>query len=116
MSRINLTKNARRRRIARRRPVSSLIGGDAMDQSRGRPLVVVVDDDDDLAELMATVLEDEGYAVEVRRQWEAAVELVGRVQPDLVILDVAFGREPMGWCVLERLKAKIGRASCRERA
>ena len=54
---------------------------------------------------MAAILEDEGYAVEVHRECEGAVELVRRVQPDLVILDVVFGREPMGWCVLQSLKA-----------
>ena len=82
-----------------------------MDQSRGQPRVVVVDDDDDLLALMATVLEDEGYAVEVHRECEGAAELVRRVQPDLVILDVVFGREPMGWHVLEALKAHADTAA-----
>ncbi len=76
-----------------------------MDQSRARPFVVVLDDDEGLLALMAAILEDEGYAVEGCTQWQGATELVRQVQPDLVILDVVFGREPMGWCVLERLKA-----------
>ena len=76
-----------------------------MDHFRARPLVVVLDDDEGLLELMAAILEDEGYAVEGRRQWQGALKLVRQVRPDVVILDVVFGREPIGWHVLEALKA-----------
>ena len=82
-----------------------------MDHFRARPLVVVLDDDEGLLELMAAVLEDEGYAVEGHRQWEGALELVRQARPDLVILDVVFGREPMGWHVLESLKAHADTAA-----
>ena len=76
-----------------------------MDHFRARPLVDVLDDDEGLLELMATILEDEGYAVEGRRQWQGALKLVRQVRSDVVILDVVFGREPIGWHVLEALKA-----------
>ena len=82
-----------------------------MDHFKARPLVVVMDDDEGLLALMAAILEAEGYAVEVRKQWEGAVELVRQVRPQLVILDVVFGREPMGWCVLESLKAHADTAA-----
>ena len=82
-----------------------------MEHFRARPLVVVLDDDEGLLELMAAILQDEGYAVEGRKQWEGAVELVRQVRPDLVILDVVFGREPMGWHVLEALKAHADTAA-----
>ena len=87
-----------------------------MDHFRAQPLIVVLDDDEGLLELLAAILEDEGYAVGVRRQWEGAAELVRQVRPDLVILGVVFEREPIGWHVLEALKAHPDTTAARFRS
>jgi len=62
-------------------------------QDAGRPgttgvRVMVVDDDTDIANLVATVLRDEGYTARVVTDSRQAVEVFGIFQPDLVTLDV----------------------------
>jgi DNA-binding response OmpR family regulator len=63
--------------------------------------VLVVDDDPHLAQLVAYALEDEGYAVEMAGDGQAALASVAQRMPDLIILDMkmpvmdgwAFARE-----------------------
>ena len=50
--------------------------------------VLVVDDDTDIANLVATVLREEGYTARVVTDSRQAVEVFGAFQPDLVTLDV----------------------------
>ena len=50
--------------------------------------VLVVDDDTDIANLVATVLREEGYLARVVTDSRQAVEIFGEFQPDLVTLDV----------------------------
>ena len=66
---------------------------EAATQSAARPgtggvRVMVVDDDTDIANLVATVLRDEGYTARVVTDSRQAVEVFGLFQPDLVTLDV----------------------------
>ena len=51
-------------------------------------IVLVVDDDDDLSSLVAVVLEDEGYQVEVAANGVEALDIVRRRLPDLILLDM----------------------------
>ncbi len=55
-----------------------------MDQQR----ILIVDDEAGLRELLRTHLENEGYAIYEASGGAEAVEKVGQVQPDLVIMDV----------------------------
>ena len=71
--------------------------------------IVVINDDTAFLSLMEQVLEDEGYEVQIVREWDAAAGAVRDTQPDLVILDLILGREERGWTILEllMLDAKI---------
>lgn len=49
--------------------------------------ILVVDDEFLIADMLAYLLEDEGYAVETAHHGRMALEMVPRVQPELVITD-----------------------------
>lgn len=49
--------------------------------------IVIAEDDRDIAELLKTVLSNAGHAVATASNGEAALDLIGRTAPDLVILD-----------------------------
>lgn len=71
----------------------------------GRSVIAVVDDDPPIVELLEEVLEDAGYEV---RRVDTTAEVsgdVGKLAPDLVILDVHFGGRQSGWEVLKCLRA-----------
>lgn len=50
--------------------------------------VLVVDDDEDLSTLVASVLSDEGYSVEVASNGAEALDAITRAIPDLILLDM----------------------------
>ena len=56
--------------------------------------VLVVDDEADIRELVAGVLEDEGYAVRSAADSTSALEAIDDRRPSLVLLDV-FAEEPL---------------------
>jgi two-component system chemotaxis response regulator CheY len=60
------------------------------------PRVLIVDDDDELSEVLRQALRESGYAVATVRHGAAALELIGQIQPDLILLDL---RMPVmdGW-------------------
>src|SRR5262249_16794120 len=64
--------------------------------------VLVVDEEEDVRELLKTVLDDAGYAVETAANGAEGLAKISAVQPDLVLLDLNM---PVldGWEVLERL-------------
>jgi CheY-like chemotaxis protein len=65
--------------------------------------IVVINDDTPFLQLMHDLLTDEGYAVQLCREWSDAHQFVRQVQPDLVILDIVMGGEERGWNVLNLL-------------
>jgi len=54
--------------------------------------VLIAEDDDSLAELLDTILGEDGRftVVERARNGDEAVELVGEVHPDLVLMDIVM--------------------------
>jgi CheY-like chemotaxis protein/anti-sigma regulatory factor (Ser/Thr protein kinase) len=66
--------------------------------------VVIVEDDHRLAGLLRVYLEDAGYAVAIARDGIEALDLVRRLEPAAVILDVLLPG-PNGWEVLAKLKS-----------
>ncbi|MDR2667253.1 MAG: sigma-54 dependent transcriptional regulator [Holosporales bacterium] len=53
--------------------------------------ILVVDDENDIRELVSGILEDNGYDVDVAKNYTEAVESLKRKRPNLVILDVWLG-------------------------
>ncbi len=60
-------------------------------------LILIVDDEFSIVELLRTLLEDEGYQVNIAHNGQEGLECLSRVRPDLVLCDVMMpvldGRE-----------------------
>ena len=52
------------------------------------PRILLVDDEEDILEFVSYNLQREGFRVYVARNGREAIEMAGKVKPDLVILDV----------------------------
>ena len=80
-------------------------------QNGHHPRVLVVDDDDELAEVLRQALRESGYAVATVRHGAAALELIGQIQPDLILLDLKM---PImdGWSFVTQYRG-TGRAGGR---
>ena len=74
-----------------------------MSQPDTTPLVVVVEDDAAIAEGLALNLKLHGYRSAVARDGEAAVALIHRDRPDLVLLDISLPKQSGIW-VLETIR------------
>ena len=69
-----------------------------------RPYVLVVDDNEEIRDLLALVLEEEGYRVRTAAGGEEAVQVSRAERPDLITLDLSLpGMD--GWAVLRELQA-----------
>ena len=69
--------------------------------------VLVVDDEADIRDLVAGVLEDEGYSVRTAADSDAALEAIEDRRPSLVLLDVWLqGSRQDGLQVLEQVKKR----------
>jgi two-component system alkaline phosphatase synthesis response regulator PhoP len=62
--------------------------GSSRDGYMPKQRILVVEDEEDIVELLTYTLEREGFEVEAAGTGEAALEAVGRRQPDLVVLDL----------------------------
>src|SRR4030095_14120414 len=69
--------------------------------------VLVVDDEADIRELVAGVLEDEGYAVRSAADSNGALDAIDERRPSLVLLDVWLqGSKMDGLQLLEQIKRR----------
>jgi DNA-binding response OmpR family regulator len=66
--------------------------------------ILLVDDDPDFVEATRTVLESVPYEVVVAHDGDEALDIVGEVQPDLVLLDIIMPTKD-GFLVCEKLKS-----------
>jgi CheY-like chemotaxis protein len=70
-----------------------------------KPVIAVINDDPDFLELMQTVLTEElDCEVNVGQQGADALHVIKTQQPDLIILDIMMGYEPLGAKLLEALR------------
>jgi DNA-binding response OmpR family regulator len=69
------------------------------------PHVLVIDDDEPIRDLLCELLTSEGYRATANDASFDDLDLVIRLQPDLVILDIVLGDQWTGLEFLERLKA-----------
>lgn len=67
--------------------------------------IIVIDDAPEIIELYQVLLADEGYQTVAFSQAIDDAQELERAQPDLIILDWLFGREPAGMRVLDTLSA-----------
>ena len=75
--------------------------------------VLVVDDEADIRELVAGVLEDEGYAVRSAADSGGALDAIDDRRPSLVLLDVWLqGSKLDGLQLLEQIKRRIRPCRC----
>jgi CheY-like chemotaxis protein len=73
--------------------------------------ILVVNDTQDILEIFRLLLEDEGYKVTLSSFPLQKVGEITRLDPDLIILDVVFGEEKLGWQMLQLLKMQPATAS-----
>ena len=86
------------------------MGRDETLQPNGHhPRVLVVDDDDELADVLRQALRESGYAVATVRHGAAALELIGQIKPELILLDLTM---PImdGWSFVTQYRRRGGAA------
>jgi CheY-like chemotaxis protein len=65
--------------------------------------ILIVDDEPALREILASVLADEGYAVQTATDGRSALDLIAAAPPDLVITDLSMPRLD-GWGLLAQVR------------
>jgi CheY-like chemotaxis protein len=71
-------------------------------ESKG--LILVVDDDPDIVATSRIILEGNGYEVHTASSGKDALELLPRVKPDLMLLDVMMASDTEGFDLAFRLR------------
>lgn len=66
--------------------------------------IMVINDNQEILDSFRYLLEEEGYVVVLAAFAPREIEEVERVQPDLIVLDLVFGQEKLGWQLLQKLK------------
>ena len=66
--------------------------------------IMVVDDEPDVVDLVKLVLESDGFEVYTAYSGKEALEKIGKVVPDLVLLDIMMPQMD-GWEVYSRIRA-----------
>jgi len=73
--------------------------------------IMVINDTEEILELFRMLLEEEGYAVTLFSYAPKELDMLERHNPDLVILDLMFGTENLGWQLLEKMKLRRSTAA-----
>lgn len=71
--------------------------------------MLIVEDDDDLRDLLAAMLEEEGFRVDTARHGREALERASRRMPDVILLDMKM---PVmdGWTFAMEFEHRYGRS------
>jgi CheY-like chemotaxis protein len=66
----------------------------------------VVDDDPDILEALSEILESEGFAIQQARNGQEALEILEKVSPSLILLDLMM---PVmdGWEFAEKMRRRV---------
>lgn len=67
--------------------------------------ILIVEDEEKLSEVMALYLKKESYDVQCANDGEAAEEIIGNNEFDLIILDIMMPKKD-GWSLLRKIKSK----------
>lgn len=73
--------------------------------------ILVINDTQDILEMFQLLLEEEGYEVVLASYPLQKVSEIEHIKPDLIILDMLFGNQPLGWQMLQLLKMQRSTAS-----
>ncbi len=73
--------------------------------------ILVINDTQEILQLFQDLLEDEGYEVILSSFAPQSMYEIARLQPDLVILDLIFGSERIGWQVLQAMRMQRSTAT-----
>ena len=71
--------------------------------------IVVVDDEPDAVVTLLALLRDQGYRAEGFSSGDAALEAIGRLEPEVIISDIAMP-PPNGWDIAKRVRERHGSA------
>jgi CheY-like chemotaxis protein len=74
--------------------------------------ILLVDDNEDARELLAGLLELQGYRIEAASDADGALEIAARFQPQIVVLDLGLP-EVDGWELARRLRKVDGLTAVR---
>lgn len=74
--------------------------------AKKKPTVLVINDTEEILELFREILEEEGYDVVLSSYSTGQLETIAAAKPDLVILDLVFDREYVGWQTLQKMKMR----------
>lgn len=66
--------------------------------------ILIINDDPGLVDLLTSVLHDEGYEAGGLIYPNATLDSIGRLAPDLILLDLSMGDEIHGWSLLTKLR------------
>lgn len=70
--------------------------------------ILVVNDEQDILETFQFILTEEGYEVVIHPYLITNMSEVQHINPDLIILDLMFHRQNLGWNLLQKLKMYPG--------
>jgi DNA-binding response OmpR family regulator len=73
--------------------------------------ILVVNDTLEILEMFRTLLEEEGYEVILSSYPLQKVNEIENIKPDLIILDLIFREERLGWQMLQLLKMQRSTSS-----
>ncbi len=68
--------------------------------------IMVINDTQEILDLFRQILEPEGYEVILYSFAPNELQEIERHQPDLIILDLLFGAERLGWQLLQKLRMR----------
>ncbi len=71
-----------------------------------KPMVLVINDTQEILDLFREILEEEGYDVYLSSYSTQQIDTITAMHPDLVILDLIFDREYVGWQTLQKMKMR----------
>lgn len=66
--------------------------------------ILVINDTQEILEMFRLLLEEEKYEVVLSGIPILRVHEIEKIQPDLIILDIIFGEQKIGWQMLQMLK------------
>ncbi len=73
--------------------------------------IMVINDTKDILDMFRAILENEGYEVILYSYAIQDIAEVERIMPDMLIVDVIFGSEKLGWQMIDKLKMNRSTAS-----